>query len=663
MILFDEGTKDPAPGVPSLTPGEPAASEAAKSAAGFDIDLSDPGLLADFATECREHIEHAEAALLALETNEDDVQSVDAVFRALHSLKGTSGSLGLDDMSRLAHTCESFLNPVREHEIQLTGGYADVALRSVDMLKRLTQSLENALGGDAMVKPNGYDALMRRLTDPEAAGGASFSDDHDELPDAAGISYLSDGRDELPRLGDILVHQAKIDREELEAVIANQGDEPVGLALIRSQTASVTDVAKALRTQRRMSQRETPGAKRVVESSVRVRTDYLDRLVDMIGEMVIAHSMLSQDPTVVLGGRHDLAKKVSHAGKVVRELQDLSMSMRMVPINAAFGKTKRLVRDLARKSSKMVHLVTEGEDTEIDRRMVDGLNDPLVHLIRNAVDHGIEPPEERERLGKPRVATVRVAAHHSGGNVVIEIQDDGRGLDRDRIIEKALSKRLIESDEGMSDHEVSNLIFEPGFSTAKKLTDISGRGVGLDVVKKSIEALRGRVDVSSQPNEGCTFTMNLPLTLAIIDGMLVKVGDHRYIVPTVSIRLSLRPTPDVLPTIAGRGEIVMLRGKPIPMIRLHRIFNIQRAVEDPTEGLVVVVDEGETKYALLVDELLGQRQVVAKSLGDGIGKVRGISGGAILGDGRVGLILDPAQISDLARDVSCGIDHSVAVLH
>ncbi len=308
----------------------------------------------------------------------------------------------------------------------------------------------------------------------------------------------------------------------------------------------------------------------------------------------------------------------------------------------------------------MVHLITEGEDTEIDRRMVDGLNDPLVHMIRNAVDHGIELPEERERLGKPRVATVRVAAHHSGGNVMIEIQDDGRGLDRDRIIEKALSKGLIESGEGMSDHEVSNLIFEPGFSTARKLTDVSGRGVGMDVVKKSVEALRGRVDVSSRPNEGCTFTINLPLTLAIIDGMLVKVGDHRYIVPTVSIRLNLRPTPDVLAPIAGRGEIVMLRGKPIPMIRLHRIFNIQRAVEDPTEGLVVVVDEGDRNYALLVDELLGQRQVVAKSLGDGIGKVRGISGGAILGDGRVGLILDPAQIADLAGDVSY---HSVAVLH
>ena len=639
-------SRNPASGAPSVTPTEPANSESAPTSDEFDIDLSDPGLLGDFVTECREHIEGAEVALLALETNAEDTEAVNTVFRVFHSIKGTSASLGLDGMSELAHSCESFLTPVREQEIQLTGGYADVALRSVDMLKGLTQSLQNALGGEAMVKPDGYDDLMRLLADPEAA-----------------ISGASDDRNELPRLGDILVHQAKIDREQVEAVVANQGDEPVGLALLRSQTASVTDVAKALRAQRRMSQPPTPGTEHAVESSVRVRTVHLDRLIDMIGEMVIAHSMVSQDRTVVLGGRHDLAKKVAHAGEIVRELQDLSMSMRMVPIKAAFGKTTRLVRDLARKSSKMVNLITEGEDTEIDRRMVEGLNDPLVHMIRNAVDHGIEPPGERERLGKPAVATVRLAAHDSGGNVVIEVQDDGRGLARDKIIEKALSKGLIESDKRMSDDEVSNLIFEPGFSTAKKLTDISGRGVGMDVVKRGIEVLRGRVDVSSRPNEGCTFTMNLPLTLAIIDGMLVKVGDHRYIVPTVNIRLSLRPTPDILPTIAGRGEIVMLRGKPIPMIRLHRMFNIQRAVEDPTEGLVVVVDDGKRQYALLVDELLGQRQVVAKSLGDGIGKVRGISGGAILGDGRVGLILDPSEIADLARQVSYGADQSVAVLH
>ncbi len=630
---------------PSVTPTEPLTSESAPSSTGFDFDISDPDLLGDFITECQEHIENAEAALLALETNEEDTEAVNTIFRAFHTIKGTSAFLGLGGMSELAHRSESFLNRVREHEIQLTGGYADLALFSVDMLKGLLQSLRNALGGEAMVKPDGYDDLMLLLSDPEGGG------------------ISADDRDDLPRLGDILVHQAKVDREEIEAVVADQGDEPVGVALVRSQTASVTDVAKALRVQRQMAQPPKAGTANVTESSVRIRTNHLDRLIDMIGEMVIAHSMVSQDRTVVLGGRQELAKKIAHTGEIVRELQDLSMSMRMVPLRAAFQKTSRLVRDLARKNSKLANLITEGEDTEIDRKMVEGLNDPLVHMIRNAVDHGIEPPEERKRLGKPAAGTVRLAAHHSGGNVVIEIQDDGKGLARDRIIEKALSKGLIESAKGMSDNEVAKLIFEPGFSTAKELTDLSGRGVGMDVVKKGIEALRGRVDVSSRPNEGCTFTMSLPMTLAIIDGMLVKVGGHRYIVPTVNIRLSLRPAPDILPTIVGRGEIVMLRGKPIPMIRLHRMFNIHGAVEDPTEGLIVVVEEGKRQCALLVDELLGQRQVVAKSLGDGIGTVRGISGGAILGDGRVGLILDPSEIAELARQGSYGADRPVPVLN
>ncbi len=640
-------SENPESGAPSVTPTEPASSESAPTNIVFDVDLSDPALLGDFITECREHVEDAEMALLALETNHEDTEAVNTVFRAFHTIKGTSAALGLDGLAKLPHNSESILNRVRENEIHLTGGYADLALRSVDMLKGLLQSLQNALGGEPMVKPDGYDDLMGRLADPEAAGIYGDLDDHNLLP----------------RLGDILVHQAKVNREEMETVIADQGDEPIGVALLRSQTASVTDIAKALRAQQQMSAPPSAGATRAIESSVRIRTDHLDRLIDTIGEMVIAHSMVSQDRAVVRSGEPELAKKVTHAGEIVRELQDLSMSMRMVPIRAAFGKTARLVRDLARKNSKMVHLIAEGKGTEIDRKMIEGLNDPLMHMIRNAVDHGIEPPEERERLGKPAVGNLRLAARHSGGNVVIEIQDDGRGLARDKIIEKALSKGLIESDKGLSEQEVTNLIFEPGFSTATQLTAVSGRGVGMDVVKKGIEALRGRVEVSSRPNEGCTFTINIPMTLAIIDGMLVKVGDHRYLLPTVNIRLSLRPTPDILPTIAGRGEILMLRGEPIPLIRLHRMFNIQTAVEDPTEGLVVVVEDGKKQSALLVDELLGQRQVVAKSLGDGLGRVGGISGGAILGDGRVGLMLDLSEIADLARQPSYGTDHPVAVLH
>jgi two-component system chemotaxis sensor kinase CheA len=385
------------------------------------------------------------------------------------------------------------------------------------------------------------------------------------------------------------------------------------------------------------------------ETSIRVSTERLDRLIDMVGELVIGQSMLAQDDSVIFGELYELARKVTHIGKIVRDIQFLSMSMRMVPLRPTFQKMARMVRDLARKCGKDVEFVTDGDDTEIDRNLVDVVNDPLVHMVRNAVDHGIESPDVRESSGKPRSGTVRLSAYHSGGSVVVELRDDGQGLSREKIAAKAVAKGLIESDKGMSDSEVFNLIFEPGFSTADTLTDLSGRGVGLDVVKKNVESARGRVEISSEPGKGCTFIMRLPLTLAVTDGMLVRVGEERFIIPTVCIHLSFQPTPEELSSVIGKGEMVLLRNELMPIFRLSRLFGIDGAIEDPTEGLLVVLDDGERRCTLLIDELLGQQHVVAKSLGDGIGRVPGISGAAILGDGRVGLILDAAGIIDIAR--------------
>jgi two-component system, chemotaxis family, sensor kinase CheA len=593
---------------------------------------SDPALLGEFVSESRDLVAGAEIALLELETDPENIEAVNTIFRAFHTIKGTSAFLGLDSLSEFAHGAESFLSRIRDKEIRCTGGCADLAFRSVDMLKDLIKGVQDVLGGEPMAVPEGLHDLMAQIAEPEAAG-------------------IFDGAGEIPetplRLGDILVAQGKADRKEIEAAAADQGDQPIGLAIVRSEAASLTEVGRALRKQRRLV-----GAEPAVESSVRVRTDRLDRLIDMVGELVIGHSIVAQDETVNSGSSPELQRKVNHAGKIVRQMQGLCMSIRMVPLKATVHKIARLVRDLARKREIMINFIPIGEDTEIDRNMVDLINDPLVHLVRNAVDHGIEPPEERERHGKSGAGTLLFKAYHSGGSVVVEISDDGRGLDRDKIIEKAVAKGWIPSGAGLSDSEVIHLIFQPGFSTADQVTDISGRGVGLDVVRKAVETLRGRVDVSSESGRGCTFSVRLPLTMAITDGMLVKVGDQRYILPTVNINMSFRPEAEALSTVVGRGEIVTFQGKLMPILRLHRLFDIQGAIEDPTQGLLIIIGDGDQRCALLVDELVEQQQVVLKSLGTGIGKIQGISGGAILGDGRVGLILDPHGVAALARQAA-----------
>jgi len=369
----------------------------------------------------------------------------------------------------------------------------------------------------------------------------------------------------------------------------------------------------------------------------------------MVGELVIAQSMIAQDPAVLGGGDHALAGKVTHAGKLVRDLQELAMGMRMVPMKPTFQKLARLVRDLAQATGKQVELVTEGEDTEIDRNMVDVIGDPLVHMVRNALDHGLETPAERVAAGKSPTGRIRLSAYHANGSVVVDLQDDGRGLNRARILDKAKARGIVSSDKHLSDGEVFDLIFAPGFSTAEQVTDISGRGVGMDVVKRNVESLRGKVEIASETGRGSTFSVRLPLTLAITDGMLVRVGAERYIVPTAAIHMSFRPERGQLSTVAGRGDVVLLRDELMPVVRVHRMLDVAGAVTDPADGILMIVGDQERRTAVLVDELLGQHQLVVKSLGNALGTVPGISGAAILGDGRVGLILDVAGLVALAR--------------
>jgi two-component system chemotaxis sensor kinase CheA len=379
-----------------------------------------------------------------------------------------------------------------------------------------------------------------------------------------------------------------------------------------------------------------------------VSTDRLDRLLDMVGELVISHSMVGQDEIVNDRRHHLLLRKVNDTGKIVRELQDLSMSMRMVPLRATFQKMARLVRDLSHKSGKPAELVTDGGDTEMDRNMVDMISDPLVHMIRNSIDHGLEPTEIREQNRKPKCGTVKLSAYQAGGSVVIEVADDGKGLDREKILRKGMDRGLVTSADGLSESEILGLIFEPGFSTADKITDVSGRGVGLDVVKRNIDALRGRIDISSRPGEGCTFVMRLPLTMAIIDGMVVKVGDRRYIVPALSIVRSLRPLASQVSTVLNRGEMLYLDENLMALFRLAELCETVGAETDPCKAIVLVVESEGRRAGLMVDEILGQQQAVIKPIGECFKNIRGISGGAIMPDGRVGLILDVGNVIAMA---------------
>jgi two-component system chemotaxis sensor kinase CheA len=541
----------------------------------------------------------AEEALLALEKDPSDMEAIGTVFRAFHTIKGTAGFTELTLVSELGHLAESLLSRVRDGEIYYRGIYADLALHALDMIKELICSVESALGGKPLLKPEGYDGLMNLLANPDSA--VEISPQVKSATSEAALQSLGE--------------EAIEDKKPVEADSTKTSPQ-MGMA------------------------QPAPSHRRPVESSIRVNTQRLDRLIDMVGELVIAHSMVAQDARIVDSRQHELLKKVNQTSKIVRELQDLSMSMRMVPLKATFKKMARLVRDSARKLGKQVNFVTEGNDTEIDRNLVAVLNDPLMHMVRNAVDHGLELPEDRERAGKSAYGTIALSAYHTSGRVVVEVKDDGKGLDREKIVGKAIQQGIIKDGCQLKAHEIFNLIFEPGFSTAQAVSDISGRGVGMDVVKKNIEKLHGQIEIKSEPGSGSIFRISLPLTLAIIDGMVIRVGNETYIIPTASIISSIKPDPADISTILNQGQMLSFHGKLLPLFRLDSIFQISNAEQRLQQNLVVVVEDEAYQAGLLIDELLGRQQVVIKSLGDTMQNIPGISGGAILPDGRVGLILD-----------------------
>ncbi|MDQ2105894.1 chemotaxis protein CheA, partial [Azospirillum isscasi] len=385
--------------------------------------------------------------------------------------------------------------------------------------------------------------------------------------------------------------------------------------------------------------------------TIRVDLDKIDRLVNMVGEMVITQAMIAEHVRDLPPGEfQELLEGLEQLAQHTRELRESVMSIRAQPVSSVFSRMPRLVRECAATTGKEVQLVTSGETTEVDKTVVENLVDPLTHMIRNSIDHGLESPDERERIGKPRAGTVHLSAQHRSGRIVIEITDDGRGINRPKVLSKAIEKGLVQPGASLSDEEIDNLIFLPGFSTADQVSNLSGRGVGMDVVRRNITSLGGRIGVYSTPGEGSRFVLSLPLTLAVLDGMVISVGEERFVLPLTNIVESLRPKAADLHGLVGKCDVMMARGEYVRLVYLHQLFGIPGAVADPTRALVVLVEtEDGSRLGLVVDEVLGQQQVVIKSLEANFRRLDGVAAATILGDGRVALILDVAGLREMSR--------------
>lgn len=614
---------------------EPAPRAAPNGGDKVERDEEIVALIGEFLEESEEGLTKTDETLMGIERSGIDAESINGLFRVFHTIKGVAGFLELEDTQRLAHITETLLNQVRQGEKTLEGAVLDLVFDSTATMRQMLGNIRTAVEEGAAIPPTeGLDDLVAALE------GAIAGDliPEDELPSAAPNEPL----------GKILSRPpANVAPEVVEKALEEQvaSGKKLGEQLVASGAAQPKQVSQALRSQSRAQEQESTKAAAKIRETVKVDLERVDRLVEMIGELVIVQSMVANAPEIAALASPKVKAYLGQLEKITRDLQDTGMGMRMVPVRGVFQKMSRMVRDLARKSGKQIRVDVSGEATEMDRSMVEQIADPLVHMIRNAVDHGIEKDaQDRIAAGKPAIGTVRLSAYHEGGGIVIEIADDGRGLDRQAIIDKAMRQGLIHGAGGLSDSDIFGLIFAPGFSTAKQVTEISGRGVGMDVVKKNIDAMRGRVSITSVEGHGTTFKIVLPLTLAIIDGMLIGCGSEKFIIPTLSIFESIQMQEWMLVSFAERGELLNVRGQMIPLLRLDRLFNIEGAKQDLTEGLVVVVEGVGVKVGLFVDDVLTQQQVVIKSLGWGIGQVEYFSGAAIMSDGRVGLILNIEQI-------------------
>ncbi|MCW5654261.1 chemotaxis protein CheW [Hydrogenophaga sp.] len=672
---------------------------------GDDIDLSQ--FYQIFFEEAGENLDQMEQMLLALDVAHADDEELNAIFRCAHSIKGGAATFGFADVAELTHQMESLLDKLRRHELQPTTAMVDVLLESTDALRGL---LARHQGRDVTPPPTGE--LVRRietlahgsatepLTAPRAAAApvATPAAEAPAAPVAGKAERMldihigplqnpasADGIAELfrdiPGLGRVeplpcdmatsrawRAHTSASDADLMDLFTFHVGKDDIritaadagegkdfgffegapGLPAVAATAAPAREAANTPSAPTRAEARSGTGAA-PDSTTLRVAVSKVDQLINLVGELVITQAMLAQKSRELSdNASHPLLAGLADLDRNTRDLQEAVMSIRMIPMSVVFSRFPRMLRDLAGKLGKKVELITQGEATELDKGLVEKITDPLTHLIRNSCDHGIEMPEERLARGKTEHGTITLSASHEGGSILIEVRDDGKGLSREKLLKKAREKG-IEAPDTMTDAEVWQLIFAPGFSTAEAVTDVSGRGVGMDVVKKNITALNGTVEIDSAEGYGLRVSVRLPLTLAIMDGMSVRVSDEVYILPLSNVVESFLVKPGDINTMAQGAQVVKVREEYMPVIELERVFDVPRFEHNSASPIMVVVEADGSRVALMVDELLGQQQVVIKNLESNYRKVPNVSGATILGDGKVALILDTSGLVRRSR--------------
>ena len=647
--------------------------------------------------ECFELLSSMEEKLLGIDIDVGaDLEELNAIFRCIHSIKGGGGAFGLDAIVSFTHIAEALLDVMRDGKVPATKGAIDALLRSVDVTSQMIRLAREGkpvpadMGKDLADELNGL-ALARGQT-RAAQKGKAVAKKVDEVIKFYRIifaphrSMLLSGNEpllilrELKRLGKMRVTTDVSAVPGLEEI---EPDNAYFSYIIELETTATLEIVKeafefvdgectldisveagvdadierspiptiiepAKKAEPAAATASAPGNN--VTTSIRVDIDKVDKLVNMVGEIVIIQAMLAaQSRHLELDKHQELIQGIEELLQHTRELQEAVMSVRMQPLKSVFSRMPRIVRDIAVQLGKDIKLVTSGENTEVDKTVIELLSDPLTHMIRNSADHGVETPAIRTTNGKLPQGTIHLSADSRGGRIIIEISDDGAGINRTKVLEKAKEKGLVARDAQLRDEEIDNLVFLPGFSTADKVSNISGRGVGMDVVRRNIEGLGGALQIINNPGKGCRFIVSIPLTLAILDGMIVRVGTENYIIPIGNIIETMRPKAQEVKKIAGGNDVINVRGEFIPVMYLANLFQAKGGLLNAAEALVVLVESGRHKIGLVVDELIGQQQVVIKTLETNSDPVEGISGATILGDGKVSLILDVGKFQQLAH--------------